>query len=67
METEENGDRKGWFSSCPDNVENIKEAGGEAQDTQGLSKNCASREGMFPPSSLIRGFVISIIDPPLGG
>ena len=28
----------------PDNLENSKETGGEAQGTQGLSKNCTSRE-----------------------
>ena len=46
--------------------ENIKEAGGGAQDTQDLSKSCTSREGVSPLSRLIRGFVTSIIDPPLG-
>ena len=38
----------------PDNVENSKGAGREAQGTQGLDKNC--RECVFPLSHPIRGF-----------
>ena len=38
----------------PDNLENSKKAGGEAQGTQGLSKNCTSRESVSPSSRLIR-------------
>ena len=40
----------------PDNLENSKEAGGEAQGTQGLSKKCTSRERVSPLSRLIRDF-----------
>ena len=39
-----------------DNLENIKEAGWVAQGTQGLSKNCTSRESVSPLSRLSRGF-----------
>ena len=38
----------------PENLE--KEARGEAQVTQSLSKNCTSRESVSPLSRLIRGF-----------
>ena len=34
----------------------IKEAGGGAQGTLSLSKNCTSRESVSPLSRLIRGF-----------
>ena len=37
-------------------VEINKEAGGGAQGTLSLSKNCTSRESMSPLSRLIRGF-----------
>ena len=40
----------------PDNLENNKKAGGGDQGTQGLSKNCTSRESVSPLSRLIRGF-----------
>ena len=59
--------RVGSVTANPDTRENSKEAGGEAKGTQGLSKNCISRENMSSLSRLIRGFVISIIDPSLGG
>ena len=39
-----------------DSLENSKQAGRGAQGTQGLSKNCTSRESMAPLSRLIRGF-----------
>ena len=39
-----------------DNLECNKEAGGEAKCTQGLSKNCTSRESVSPLLRLIRGF-----------
>ena len=32
-----------WLPTNPDNLENSKEAGGGAQDTQSLKKNCISR------------------------
>ena len=37
-------------------LETYTEAGGGAQGTQGLSKNCTSRESTSPSSRLIRGF-----------
>ena len=37
-------------------VEVNKEAGGGAQGTLSLSKNCTSRESVSPLSRLIRGF-----------
>ena len=40
----------------PDNLENGKEAGREAQGTQDLSKNCTSRESVSSLSRLIRTF-----------
>ena len=40
----------------PDNLENSKGAGGGAQGTQGLSKNCLSGENVSSLSRLIRGF-----------
>ena len=66
-------ERVGPVAANPDNLESNKEAGRGAQGTQGLSKNCTSRESVPSLSRLIRGFrnvcmvVISIIDPPLGG
>ena len=48
-------------------VGNNKEAGGEAQYTQGLSKSYTSRESVSSLSHPIKGFRISIIDPPVGG
>ena len=38
-----------------DNLEKRREAEREAQGTQGLSKNCTSRERVIPLSRLIRG------------
>ena len=49
-------ERVGPVAASPDNLESNKEAGGEAQGTQGLSKNCTSRESASPLSRLIRGF-----------
>ena len=40
----------------PDNLENSREAGREAQGPQGLCKNCKSRERVSPLSRLIRGY-----------
>ena len=48
--------RVGSVAANPDNLENSKKAGREAQGTQGLSKNCISRESVSPLSRLIRGF-----------
>ena len=50
--------RVGSVAAGPDNLENSKEAGGETQGTQSLSKNCSSRESVSPLSRLIRGFRI---------
>ena len=36
--------RIGPVAASPDNLKNNKDAGGGAQGTQGLSKNCTSRE-----------------------
>ena len=41
-------ERVGPVGANPDNLENNKEAGGEAQGTQGLSKSCTSRERVCP-------------------
>ena len=49
-------ERIGSVASDLDNLENSTEAGGEAQGTQGSSKNCTSRESVPPLSRLIRGF-----------
>ena len=49
-------ERVGSVAANPDNLENNKDARGEAQGTQGLSKNCISRESVTPLSRLIRGF-----------
>ena len=54
----------GSVAADPDSLENSKEARREAQVTLGVSKNCTSRESVSPLSRLIKGFVISIIDPP---
>ena len=68
MESEKNVEKKGLVAANPDNLGSDKEAGGGAQGAQGSSKICTSRESVSPPlSRLIRGFVRSIIDPPLGG
>ena len=60
-------ERVGTVASHTDNLENTKGAGGGAQRTQSLSKDCTSRESVSSLSRLIRGFALSIIDPPLGG
>ena len=49
-------ERVGPVSANPDNLDNKKEAGRGVQGTQGLSKNCTSRESVSPLSRLIRGF-----------
>ena len=49
-------ERVGSVAANPDNLESDKEAGGEAQGTQGSSRNCTSRERVSPLSRLIRGF-----------
>ena len=41
-------ERVGPVAVKPDNLENIKEAGGGAQGIQGSSKNCTSRERVCP-------------------
>ena len=46
----------GSVAADPDSLENNKEAGREAQGTQGLSKNYTSIESVSPLSRLIRGF-----------
>ena len=56
-------ERVGTVASNPDNLENSKEAGGGAQRTQSLSKDCTSKESVSPLSRLIRGFALSVIDP----
>ena len=49
-------ERVGPVAATPDNLKSDKEAAGGAQGTQGLSKNCTSRESVSPLSRLIRGF-----------
>ena len=49
-------ERVGSVAANPDNLESNKEAVGGAQDTQGSSKSCTSRESVSPLSRLIRGF-----------
>ena len=49
-------ERVGPVAANPDNLEINKETGRGVQDTQGLSKNCTSRESVSPLSRLIRGF-----------
>ena len=51
-------ERIGSVAADPDNLENSKEAGREAQGTGGLSRECTSRESVSPLSRLIRGFRI---------
>ena len=48
--------RVGPVAANPDNLPNNKRAGGGAQGTQSLSKNCTNRKSVFPSSRLIRGF-----------
>ena len=49
-------ERVGSVAANPDDLESNKEAGRGAQGTQGLSRNCTSRESGSPLSRLIRGF-----------
>ena len=49
-------ERVGPIATKPDTLESNKEAGGEAQGTQGSTENCTSRESASPLSRLIRGF-----------
>ena len=49
-------ERIGSAAADPDNLKSDKEAGGEAQGTQGSSRSCTSRESVSPLSRLIRGF-----------
>ena len=49
-------ERVGPVAANPGNLESNKEAGGEAQGTQGSSKNCTSRESVSSLSRLIRSF-----------
>ena len=44
------------MAASPDNLQNSRAAGREGQGTQGLSKNCTSRERVSPLSRLIKGF-----------
>ena len=46
----------GSVTADPDDLEDSKEAGREAQGTQGLSNKCTSKESVFPLSRRIRGF-----------
>ena len=49
-------ERAGSVAANSDNLGSYKEAGGGAQDAQGSSKICTSRESVSPLSRLIRGF-----------
>ena len=49
-------ERDASVAADSDNLDNRKEAGGEAQGTHGLGKDRTSRESAFPLSRLIRGF-----------
>ena len=49
-------ERVGSVAANPDNLGINKEAGEGAQDAQGSSKICTSRESVSPLSHLIRGF-----------
>ena len=49
-------ERDGSVAANPYNLESNKEAGGGAQDAQGLSKICTSRESVSPLSRPIRVF-----------
>ena len=59
-------DQVGSVAADPDDLKNRREAGGGAQGTQGLYKDCTSRESVSHLCVLSEVFVISIIDP-LGG
>ena len=48
-------EKVGSVAADPDNLENSKKAERDAQGSQGLSKNCTSRESVFPLPRLIRG------------
>ena len=50
-------ERVGTEAANPDKLESNKKTEGGAQDTQGSSKNCISRESASPLSRLIRGFL----------
>ena len=47
-------ERVGSLAADPDDLENREEAADESQHTQGLSKNCTSRESVFPLTRLTR-------------
>ena len=49
-------ERVGSVAANSDNLGSNKEAGGGAQDAQGSSKICTSRESVSPLSRLIRSF-----------
>ena len=49
-------ERVGSVAAKPDNLENSEEAGGKAQGTYGLNRNCTSIESVSPLARLIRGF-----------
>ena len=57
-------ERVASVAANPDNLESNQEAAGGAQGTQGLSKNCTSRESASPLSRLIKGFRYKSLIPP---
>ena len=59
-------ERIGPVAANPDNLENDKEAGGEAQGTQALSKKRTSRESVYPLRRLMSGFHKKYHRSPLG-
>ena len=59
-------ERIGLVAANPDNLENDKEAGGEAQGTQALSKKRTSRESVYPLWRLMSGFHKKYHRSPLG-
>ena len=60
--------RVGSVAADPDNLESNKEAGGGACITQGLKVRTVQVERVCPLFLVLLDiFVISIIDPPLGG
>ena len=59
-------ERVGTEAAGPKNVNNNKEARVGAQGTQGLSRDCTSRESVFPLSRLIRDFRNKYHQSPLG-
>ena len=58
VEGGKNADKKrvGPVAANLDHLESNKEAAGGAQGTQGLSRNCTSRESVSPLSHLIKDF-----------